>query len=832
MLSAQSRHSDLFFNAFTHSCIGMALVGLDGRWLDVNNALCQLVGYSKNELLLLTFQDITHPDDLAPDLAYTKRLLDGEVSSYSLEKRYITKDGKFVWIALTVSLARNDDCEPDFFIAQIVDISAQRRAEQDRETYFELSPDLLAVADNKGFLTVVSPAWTDLLGWTKEELTSRAFLEFVHPEDRARTVEEAEALYAGRPTSGFRNRYSHRDGTYRWIEWNTRIVSQDRFYCAARNVTAQQEIDAYRRIHLDAFDAVMSSLLLGLDQDSVDLAGQLFLASQLFESSPDCVKILDLAGCLQAMNKNGQCSMEVDDFSTLRGALWVRLWPSEHQHQVEAALDVARSGGIGHFDAFCPTAKGTPKWWDVIVTPILDSEGRIDKFLSVSRDVTLLNRAKEDLTKTATHLQHITSSVPASIIQWYARPGGEVGFYYVSEKAEAQYGIHASHLMNEWIRDRVHPDEREHLTLAVAFAARNKNDWQYEFRVTLENGAMRWVRIRSTPAGVTDKEIVFMSVILDVTEEHESLELQRSQEEKIRLLIDNAHDAFVGMGHDGLISEWNKQAEATFGWTAKEAVGRPMADLIIPEVHRGQHADGMKKFLSTGLEKIINRRVEVPALCKDGREIIVEMTVTTVVLRGQNYFNAFLHDVSDRKALQEKLHLQATQDFLTKLPNRCEFMGRLEQAIKRSERLRRMQNLALLFIDLDGFKRVNDTLGHEIGDEVLKQFGSRLSGAVRKTDTAARLAGDEFVVLVEHLVNGKMDAELIAEKVLAAGAAPFNSLAPTCSVSASVGIALYDGEESADEFLSRADAAMYVAKQAGRNRMAIQFQGNWETRAL
>lgn len=831
MLSVQARNSDLFFNAFLHSCIGMALVGLDGRWLDVNNALCQLVGYSKSELLELTFQDITHPDDLAPDLAKLERLLNGELSSYSIEKRYITKDRKFVWISLTVSLARTNGGEADFFIAQIVDISAQRRAEQDREAYFELSPDLLAVADNKGFLTVVSPAWTDLLGWTKEELTSQAILEFVHPDDRSGTVEEAAALYAGHPTSGFRNRYRHRDGTYRWIEWNTRIGSQDRFYCSGRDVSAQQEIDAYRKIHLEAFDAVKSSLLPGLGQDSVDLAGQLFLASQLFESSHDCVKIVDLAGCLQAMNKNGQCAMEVDDFSTLQGALWMRLWPSEHQHLVETALDVARNGGIGHFDAFCPTAKGSPKWWDVIVTPILDNQGRIDRFLSVSRDVTPLYRTKEVLNKTATQLQHITSSVPASIIQWYARANGDVGFYYVSEKAAAQYGIHAGRLMSDWIQDRVHPAEREHLALALACAVQNKNDWQSEFRVALQNGAMRWVRIRSTPTELLGNETVFMSVILDVTDEHESQELHRSQEEKIRLLIENALDAFVGMDHDGLITEWNKQAEATFGWKAKEAVGRPMADLIIPVALRGRHAEGMTKFLSTGLEKIINRRVEMPALCKDGREIIVEMTVTTGVLRGKNHFNAFLHDVSDRKALQDKLHLQATQDFLTKLPNRCEFMGRLEQAIYRSKRLCK-HNLALLFIDLDGFKRVNDLCGHETGDDVLKQFGSRLSMAVRKTDTAARLAGDEFVVLLEHLINGKMDSELIAAKVLAAGAAPFANLASICSVSASVGIALYDGEESADEFLSRADAAMYVAKQAGRNRMAIQFQDNWETRAL
>lgn len=120
----------LFQNAFAHAAIGMALVATDGRWLCVNQSLCTLTGYNEDELLQRRFQDITHPDDVATDLENARQLLEGGISLYQREKRYIHRDGSTIWVLLSVSLARDEHGEPEFFISQMQDISARKAGEQ------------------------------------------------------------------------------------------------------------------------------------------------------------------------------------------------------------------------------------------------------------------------------------------------------------------------------------------------------------------------------------------------------------------------------------------------------------------------------------------------------------------------------------------------------------------------------------------------------------------------------------------------------------------------------------------------------------------------------
>ncbi len=157
----------LFENAFNHAAIGMALVDLDGRFLRVNRSLCQIVGYSEAELLTINFQEITHPDDLDSDLAYVGQVLRGEIESYQMEKRYQRKDGPFVWVLLSVSLAREENGSPRCFISQIQDITARKNAEtrlvaevsEKQQLYDELQRATAEVRSlQEGLVTVC--AWT------------------------------------------------------------------------------------------------------------------------------------------------------------------------------------------------------------------------------------------------------------------------------------------------------------------------------------------------------------------------------------------------------------------------------------------------------------------------------------------------------------------------------------------------------------------------------------------------------------------------------------------------------------------------------------------------
>jgi diguanylate cyclase (GGDEF)-like protein/PAS domain S-box-containing protein len=242
-ITADLDQGELFERAFRHAAIGMALVDLDGRFLKVNEALCKTMGYAKAELMALDFRTITHPADVDADLEQVQRLLAGKLESYQLEKRYLHKDGRELWSVLSVTLARSASGVARFFIAQIQDVTARKHAESSMTEFFAASPDLLAIANTSGLLELVNPTWQAKLGWSSEELTSRPFLDFVHPDDRERTQREAEAVSRGRPTAGFRNRYLAKDGSYRALEWNARLAGSGKLYCVARDVSQRDQAE-------------------------------------------------------------------------------------------------------------------------------------------------------------------------------------------------------------------------------------------------------------------------------------------------------------------------------------------------------------------------------------------------------------------------------------------------------------------------------------------------------------------------------------------------------------------------------------------------------------
>ena len=291
----------------------------------------------------------------------------------------------------------------------------------------------------------------------------------------------------------------------------------------------------------------------------------------------------------------------------------------------------------------------------------------------------------------------------------------------------------------------------------------------------------------------------------------------RESEAMLSDILRNANEAYVSMDAAGKITGWNREAERIFGWTLEEALGRPLAETIIPAHQHHAHHHGMAKFLVTGEGAIINKRVELIALRRDGSEFPIELS-TSVVKRGDELvISGLMHDISERKAMEMQLERQALQDALTELPNRRALLEGLPNAMARADRWRKP--IALLFLDLDGFKKINDTLGHDTGDELLRQFARRLEGCVRQTDTVARLAGDEFTVLLEALTAAEIDARAIAEKIIGVMQKPFQLGEHVVTMSTSIGIAMhmpYD-KSSVDALLARADEAMYIAKRSGKN---------------
>ena len=291
-------------------------------------------------------------------------------------------------------------------------------------------------------------------------------------------------------------------------------------------------------------------------------------------------------------------------------------------------------------------------------------------------------------------------------------------------------------------------------------------------------------------------------------------EALRRSEGRARQLIATAGQPFISIDEDGRVLEWNHQAEAQFGWQRDEVLGRSLAELIVPDHLRALHTAGLRRYAATGEGGLLGRSMRLEAVTRSGETMPVELTIWTSPVDGTVSFNAFVRDVSQQARFEAELSRQALHDPLTGLPNRALLADRLTHALSDE---RHPAPVTALFLDLDGFKTVNDSLGHTVGDHLLVHVAQRLQGLLRPADTVARIAGDEFAVLLEDTpVAGGM---VVAERIHDTLEAPHEVDGHSLFVSASIGIAGADaGGCSADDLLRNADLAMYVAKRRGRGR--------------
>ena len=283
-------------------------------------------------------------------------------------------------------------------------------------------------------------------------------------------------------------------------------------------------------------------------------------------------------------------------------------------------------------------------------------------------------------------------------------------------------------------------------------------------------------------------------------------------------ILDIADAAVVAADEQGRIFGGNRGLCDLFGYRLDELLGMTVHDLLPPHL-RAQHRLQVERFIASGSDgrrMAAYRASEVTGYRKDGSYVPIEAAIAKLRDGDRWWLVATLRDVSNARRIREELVRQATHDALTGLPNRAMIRDRIVATLRRARRAG--HHCTLLFIDLDDFKTVNDTHGHEVGDALLRHVGDTLSRNIRPGDTLARLSGDEFVVLCEHTEHPG-DASALAERLLDALREPAQVGSVRLGISASIGIAFDDGHlHSADELLRAADAAMYAVKETGRGR--------------
>ncbi len=306
-------------------------------------------------------------------------------------------------------------------------------------------------------------------------------------------------------------------------------------------------------------------------------------------------------------------------------------------------------------------------------------------------------------------------------------------------------------------------------------------------------------------------EAAMAEAVLKAGAEEELLE----SEEKFRKISSSAQDAIVMMDSAGDISYWNPASERIFGYSNEEAVGKDLHVLIVPSAQQSAFKEGFERFKKTGEGPVLGKTLELSALRKNGAEFPVEVSISAVPIKGRWHSIGIIRDITERKRYDETIVRMAYHDHLTGLPNRLLLNDRLEQALAMGRRHKSI--VAVLFLDIDRFKVINDTLGHAVGDELIKAVAERLKKHLRGTDTVARLGGDEFTVLLQD-VNGIDGATKVAENIFSIFKEPFNIKGHELFLTASIGISVYpDDGTDAETLLKNADIAMYLAKDEGRN---------------
>ncbi len=286
-------------------------------------------------------------------------------------------------------------------------------------------------------------------------------------------------------------------------------------------------------------------------------------------------------------------------------------------------------------------------------------------------------------------------------------------------------------------------------------------------------------------------------------------------EARYRDLFENTSDLIQVISEDGGLIYVNPAWKTTLGYSEADLEGLSIFDVIHPD----DKADCKEKFVRL-LEGNAIDLVRVRFIRKDGGIVVLTGNLRCYCTKERPVFaQGIFHDITHQVQIEQQLQHAATHDALTGLPNRTLFCTRLEQAIKTAAR--RQERLAVLFADLDGFKDINDTYGHHTGDQLLSEFTRRVSGALRQSDIAARLSGDEFALICEG-IRTRRDAATIARKILAACAPPYRIQGNDITLTVSIGISIYpeDGD-TVDALLQRADAAMYHVKQEGKNNYAF-----------
>ncbi|MBP0016395.1 MAG: EAL domain-containing protein [Cyanobacteria bacterium SBLK] len=518
-----------------------------------------------------------------------------------------------------------------------------------------------------------------------------------------------------------------------------------------------------------------------------------------FVHSPDLLCIADFSGKFRRLSPSWEKTLGYSISELMASPFLEFVHPDDRENTQKTYEKVLAGESVRDFTNRYRHKNGDYHWleWTAIPHPQNQS------IYAIARDISQRIATEEALKQSEAQYKRLIEGSPDLIYAFSDRQGG----IYYSPSVESILGYPLAQLYADpllW-QNSIHPEDLPKVRETVANFIRGK-DFEIEYRIRDAQGNWHWFYDRSIGRRKEGEEIIIEGLAIDISDRKQAEEALRQSKARLHALVRNTSYGILLVDRQGIVRFANPAALTLFN--------RKTEDLIDCEF---------------GIPIAIDERIaELQLLQASGQMSTVEMRVSSLDWEGEQVYMISLQDVTDRKQVEEQLHHRAFYDALTELPNRVLFVERLERALLRT-RKNTQYKFAVLFLDLDRSKIVNDSLGHLVGDKLLIAIARLLETFIGSRDIVARFGGDEFTILLED-IQGLRQATRLAEDIGMALQSPFQLDGCEVFTTASIGIALSSPEYTQpEELLRNADLAMYQAKAKGRARFEIFNRSLHET---
>ncbi|OQW94522.1 MAG: hypothetical protein BWK79_05630 [Beggiatoa sp. IS2] len=739
-----------------------------------------LLGYQDHEIRnhLDALCQHVHLEDFPKMWATLEAYLDKLSPIYESVYRMRHKNGCCLWVLARASALWDAEDKPYRMVGTYVDITTYKRTEAERDRLFNLSVDMQSIISFDGYFKECNPAWENTLGWSKDELLGKSFIHFIHPADRQATLDIMSKLAEGKTVLGFENRYICKNRRYCWLSWNAYpLVDQHSIYSITRDVTEQKYADE-------------------------EIRRQQAFVRMVIDSSPNMIFVKDAAGHFRLVNQAiaELFGVSIDDLLNCYNIGVNRDFTQSVSYNTDEQ-QVINQGETVEFEETGKNVHGHAVWLHTIKKPLVQDDEVL--VLGISTDITERKTLELKLTETVAELETILDNSVVGIA--YIKHGK---FIRVNSKLETLLGYAADELCGlsaSTIYPTIEDYRRIEKQVRPLFAEGKGYDVGQLVRT--KGGEVFWARLVGKAVDASDLNKGSIWLIEDIT-------LQKQAEQNLRLtaaVFEATADAIFVTDLHTKIQRVNPAFSKITGYRPEEVYGKKTTCLS-----SGRHDQQFYQQMWDSIKNTGHWQGEIWNRKKTGEVYVAWLSISAITNEeGETVqYMAVLSDISRLQEDIENVRYLANYDSLTGLPNRLLFHDQLLQARMWAHRYNRL--FALFFIDLDGFKPVNDQLGHAVGDLLLQGVADRLQKCVRESDTVARFGGDEFTMIINHIRKIE-DASVVANKIMHRLQQPFQVGGHAVEISASIGITVYPYDSAeVDLLLKHADSAMYTAKNKGK----------------